>query len=325
MTIAQRFTSGEAEEAAGDLALILGLTRADVMNYAVASAPTRDSHDLAVQVGRLSNMVDADPDKFGLSRRALASVEVMLSKHDAADRRRLAERGWALSDGSYPIEDEQDAKNAAELIRAHRGDYVAAAKLLAKRCAEEGWRNPLDSDDDEVAAMLTSWEDSPVGLTAGSTEAALLAHVAEDLYDPYRAEVVRLCMVHGKEIGLASPADSPEQFGLSAGGSPVALGHGMGDSDMIAARHPGMFGGSRTKPAGTTRPHRPGRGHVRTCPKDCTRDHNQPRRGNAMHPEAERLILKHQDLGMFGKPDPDRTAGNRTIRPGELPPGARRY
>jgi hypothetical protein len=44
-----------------------------------------------------------------------------------------------------------------------------------------------------------------------------------------------------------------------------------------------------------------------------------------MHPEAERLIKRHEGLGMFGKPDPDPNAGNRTIQSGELPPGARRY
>jgi hypothetical protein len=311
-----QLTDSDVEGIAEDLGMVTGLTRTEVMNYARANAAGRDTQEVALQLGAMFRHALEDPELFGLSREALGTARVMLTQHDAEDRRRLAAKGWALPDGSYPIETITDANNAAILIRSRHGDWQAATKLLARRCREEGWRNPLDTDE-----IQGTWS-TPVGLTANSDEAALVSHI-EDTLDPVGAEVARICLAHGGRdgISLASPmGDSPELFGLSAGRAVIPGRPGGGSADEITARHPGMFGkgGNRAKPDGTTKPHRPGRGHVRTCPKDCTRDHNQPRRGNAMHPEAERLIKKHEGLGMFGRPDgQDRSAGNRTFEPAD--------
>jgi hypothetical protein len=309
MTTTETFTHSEVENAAEQLGLIVGLSRSEVMNYAYAAAKTRDTQDVAAQVGLMARRVFNDPQGFNLTAGQVSQLRVELSKHDTDDRRRLAERGMALPDGSYPIEDEEDAKNAADLIRSKHGDFQAAAKLLARRCAEEGWRNPLRDE----GVILATWT-TPFGLTA---EEGAMVSMIEDTGDPVAAEVARICLTHSGQhgIGLASPlGSSPESFGLAQDHSLIAGGHGHGGADAIAARNPRMFGqgGNRTKPGGTTARHRPGRGHIKTCPKDCARDHNQPRRGNIPHPEAERLIAKHAGLGMFGKPDPDRTAGNRT-------------
>ncbi len=329
-------TPSELECAAEELGFLTGLSRSEVMNYAYEHAGSRDTHDVALQVGRMAHQVLSDPGSFGLTADQLGAARLALSEHSASDRRRLAQKGWALPDGSYPVETREDADSAADLIRARHGDWDAATKLLAKRCSEEGWRNPLGGSPDEFQGSAY-WDDerneavmlTPGSMAALSAEESGLVLALSDSGDPVASEVARICMTHGGHgyVGLASPSGSPEEFGLARDGGMIG-GHGQGGADEIAARNPGTFGmggGSRTKPAGKTERHRSGRGHIRTCPKDCARDHNQPRRASAMHPEAERLIKKHAGLGMFGRPDPDPSAGNFSVAPGQPAPAARRY
>lgn len=55
----------------------------------------------------------------------------------AADRRRLAEKGWALEDGGYPIETVEDLRNAIQSVgRAKDSDEAKAH--IKKRAAELG-------------------------------------------------------------------------------------------------------------------------------------------------------------------------------------------
>jgi hypothetical protein len=188
------------------------------MNYAYAAATTRDTRDVAVQVGLMARRVFNDPQGFGLTAGQVSQLRVELSKHDTDNRRRLAERGMALPDGSYPIEDEE--KSAADLVCSKHGDWQAAAKLLARRCTEEGWRNPLR--DDEIQAAWTA----PFGLTS---EEGAMRSMLKDTGDPVAAEVARICLAHSGDnrISLASPlGSSPESFGLSQDHSLIAGGHG---------------------------------------------------------------------------------------------------
>jgi hypothetical protein len=75
----------------------------------------------------------------------LTQVATYLSKRkvSSAERKRLAEAGNALPDGSYPIENEEDLHNAAILARSGHGDVAAAKRLIAKRAKELGVANPL--------------------------------------------------------------------------------------------------------------------------------------------------------------------------------------
>lgn len=75
--------------------------------------------------------------------------EVFKSKHSAADRRKLAEQGNALSDGSYPIADEEDLKSAAILAQSGHGDVDGAKRLIGRRSKELGVKNPLDGDTEK--------------------------------------------------------------------------------------------------------------------------------------------------------------------------------
>ena len=63
------------------------------------------------------------------------------------DRKRLADAGHALPDGSYPIPDEDALRRAAILARSGHGDVAAARKLIARRAEDLGVANPLDEDD----------------------------------------------------------------------------------------------------------------------------------------------------------------------------------
>lgn len=67
-------------------------------------------------------------------------------KVSAAERKRLASEGNALSDGSYPIANAEDLHNAAVLARSGHGDVAAAKRLIAKRARELGVANPLSKE-----------------------------------------------------------------------------------------------------------------------------------------------------------------------------------
>ena len=76
------------------------------------------------------------------------------AKHSAEDRRRLAEQGKALDDGSYPIADKEDLHSAAVLARSGHGDAAAAKRLIARRAKELGVANPLDDADDTSKSQI---------------------------------------------------------------------------------------------------------------------------------------------------------------------------
>ncbi len=80
-------------------------------------------------------------------------AETAVYKRDVstAERKKLAEQGHALADGSYPIATTEDLKNAATLARSGHGNAAAAKKLIARRASELGVSNPLDSDSADKA------------------------------------------------------------------------------------------------------------------------------------------------------------------------------
>jgi hypothetical protein len=79
---------------------------------------------------------------------ALKAVEVAVYKRDvsAAERKELASRGHALSDGSYPIANAEDLGNAAVLARSGHGNVAAAKALIGRRAKDLGVPNPLSAD-----------------------------------------------------------------------------------------------------------------------------------------------------------------------------------
>jgi len=110
-----------------------------------------------------------------------------------AKRKELAAKGWALKDGSYPIENEEDLHNAAGLAKSGHGDVAAAKRLIAKRAKELGVPNPLDekkteksevekTEDIAKAAEITkaAWDEFVTKANAATEAIAELKKALED-------------------------------------------------------------------------------------------------------------------------------------------------
>ena len=91
------------------------------------------------------------PEELDLIRAGL-----LKAKYSAADRRKMAEEGNALSDGSYPVGDEADLKSAAILAQSGHGDVDGAKRLIGRRAKELGVKNPLEGDasDDTAKSQI---------------------------------------------------------------------------------------------------------------------------------------------------------------------------
>lgn len=60
-----------------------------------------------------------------------------------AKRKQLAKEGKALADGSYPIENEGDLRNAETLAKSGHGNVSAATALIKKRARELGVKHNM--------------------------------------------------------------------------------------------------------------------------------------------------------------------------------------
>jgi hypothetical protein len=94
-------------------------------------------------------------------------MHVQKKFHSAANRRKMKASGNALPNGSYPIGDTEDLKNAATLARSGHGDVGAAKRLIARRAKELGAKNPLaaKSSVDKSADVFESAVSCFSGLT----------------------------------------------------------------------------------------------------------------------------------------------------------------
>lgn len=77
-------------------------------------------------------------------------MHVQKKFHSQKNRKKLASRGDALPNNSYPIADTEDLKNAATLARSGHGDVDAAKRLISRRAKELGVPNPLDKKENVV-------------------------------------------------------------------------------------------------------------------------------------------------------------------------------
>lgn len=107
-----------------------------------------------------------------LAVKALTDAEYGVYKRDVstAERRALAGRGHALSDGSYPIANTEDLHNAAILARSGHGNVSGAKALIARRAKELGVANPLDDNND--AKKFDEGSDLSPAVTAVKSETA---------------------------------------------------------------------------------------------------------------------------------------------------------
>lgn len=75
---------------------------------------------------------------------------IQKSFKSAEKRRELADKGQALSDGSYPIENATDLHNAAVLAQSGHGNVAAAKRLIARMAQKLGVANPLEKSIEVV-------------------------------------------------------------------------------------------------------------------------------------------------------------------------------
>jgi hypothetical protein len=111
----------------------------------------------------------------------------------AAERKKLAEEGNALPDGSYPIANAEDLHNAAILARSGHGDVAAAKKLIAKRARELGVDNPLEHDASKASAEgETSGDEVSKELDDLRKAHAEAIKAVEDERDAVKAELAKV-------------------------------------------------------------------------------------------------------------------------------------
>lgn len=115
------------------------------------------------------------------------ALEEYARKFSAAQRQELAKKGWALSDGSYPIETEADLGPAITLASSGHGDVAAAKALIKRRAKELGAANRIPSEwaaaDNHDSSMMKAISDavdmqqkSP-DLATDANDSAVLSHL----------------------------------------------------------------------------------------------------------------------------------------------------
>lgn len=80
----------------------------------------------------------------------------------AEERRKAADEGNALPDGSYPIRNAHELHSAAVLARSGHGNVAAAKRLIARRAKELGVANPLDDKAGDTAKSQIAPEGTSV-------------------------------------------------------------------------------------------------------------------------------------------------------------------
>lgn len=71
------------------------------------------------------------------------SIEgVRARKFSAEDRKALAKKGFALPDGTYPVETVEDLKNAITLAQSGHGNVSGAKALIRKRAKALNYKLP---------------------------------------------------------------------------------------------------------------------------------------------------------------------------------------
>lgn len=66
-------------------------------------------------------------------------------QYDAETRKEFADKGWALPDGSFPIADEEDLRNAIQAV-GRAADYERAKRHIIKRARDLGLEDLLPED-----------------------------------------------------------------------------------------------------------------------------------------------------------------------------------
>jgi len=107
--------------------------KANLLKFKGAKTDT-DKETFKTEAGRLTKLrKDAQDNLEQAIQDAYADVELMvMENYDNDQRKEMAEKGLALPDGSFPIKNLEDLKNAIQAYGRAK-DQAAAAKFIAKR------------------------------------------------------------------------------------------------------------------------------------------------------------------------------------------------
>jgi hypothetical protein len=107
--------------------------KANLLKFKGAKADA-DKETFKTEAGRLTKLRKEAQDNLEQAiQDAYADVElVVMENYDNDQRKEMAEKGLALPDGSFPIKNLEDLKNAIQAYGRAK-DQAAAAKFIAKR------------------------------------------------------------------------------------------------------------------------------------------------------------------------------------------------
>lgn len=149
---------------------------------------------------------DDEEEGMDIKKTDLEALEGLVFKRDidTATRKKLAGEGKALGDGSYPIENATDLKNAAILARSGHGNVSGAKALISRRAKALGVANPLAGEKEDTKKADEFAIDVKL-IKSGEVEGKVYGVVLEpDLEDsqgdiPSAADIEKACHAHMQE------------------------------------------------------------------------------------------------------------------------------
>jgi len=146
--------------------------------------------DVPCQEGAVAAIIKRDPDQLYLAKRAElpAEVEAYLKRDFSADQRKeAADKGQAMPDGSFPIENGADLKNAIRAIGRAK-DPAAAKKHIKSRAKALGMTDELPDTWEKqlvIAKKLADLIKSLPGVESGDAETFAEAMTEQVSWDGY--------------------------------------------------------------------------------------------------------------------------------------------
>jgi hypothetical protein len=195
----QRFASIKAEKSAA-LAARMSELSARVRGAEAAIAEE--------ETATVANAVTASADELQ-ARIASAAAEAELANISMKARKRLAGEGKALPDGSYPIRNAGDLKNAVQAYgRSKPSDRAKVRRHIVKRARALG--KPEVIPEEWKTASIVAEDAADLRAQVAAAQAALLDG---DSPKAYRPEAVVASRAPGRYVsGVNQPRDSKGQF-----------------------------------------------------------------------------------------------------------------
>lgn len=153
----ESITEGKGDKAVSmaqkKLDKVMADLKANLLKFKGAKNDT-DKETFKTEAGRLTQLrKDAQDNLEQAIQDAYADVDlVVMENYDTEQRKEMASKGLALPDGSFPIKNLEDLKNAIQAYGRAK-DQAAAAKFIAKRAKALGADDLIPDTDDFQKAL----------------------------------------------------------------------------------------------------------------------------------------------------------------------------